>query len=132
MEPVDLDLLADRVRFTCARGGVERATVGLMVIGPDEMARINGEHRDKPVPTDVLSFPVDGPEALDWPDDGPPPELGDIIICPDAAEEPLTTLAVHGLLHLVGYDHEVDDGEMLALQDDIVDAADAADTGDPA
>lgn len=132
MEPVDLDLLADRVRFTCARVGVERATVGLMVIGPDEMARINGEHRDKPVPTDVLSFPVDGPEALDWPDDGPPPELGDIIICPDAAEEPLTTLAVHGLLHLVGYDHEVDDGEMLALQDDIVDAADAADTGDPA
>jgi len=130
--PVDLDLLADRVRFTCARVGVERATVGLMVIGPDEMARINGEHRDKPVPTDVLSFPVDGPEALDWPDDGPPPELGDIIICPDAAEEPLTTLAVHGLLHLVGYDHEVDDGEMLALQDDIVDAADAADAGNPA
>ena len=127
MEPVDLDLLADRVRFTCARVGVERATVGLMVIGPDEMARINGEHRDKPTPTDVLSFPVDGPEALDWPDDGPPPELGDIIICPDAAEEPLTTLAVHGLLHLVGYDHEMDDGEMLALQDDIVDAADAAD-----
>jgi probable rRNA maturation factor len=130
--PVDLDALAGRVRFTCARVGVERATVGLMVIGPDEMARINGEHRDKPTPTDVLSFPVDGPEALDWPDDGPPPELGDIIICPDAAEEPLTTLAVHGLLHLVGYDHEVDDGEMLALQDDIVDAADAADaqTGD--
>lgn len=130
--PVDLGALAGRVRFTCARVGVERATVGLMVIGPDEMARINGEHRDKPTPTDVLSFPVDGPEALDWPDDGPPPELGDIIICPDAAEEPLTTLAVHGLLHLVGYDHEVDDGEMLALQDDIVDAADAADaqTGD--
>ena len=132
--PVDLDALAGRVRFTCARVGVERATVGLMVIGPDEMARINGEHRDKPMPTDVLSFPVDGPEALDWPDDGPPPELGDIIICPDAAEEPLTTLAVHGLLHLVGYDHEVDDGEMLALQDDIVDAADAADarSGDTA
>ncbi len=132
--PVDLDALAARVRFTCARVGVERATVGLMVIGPDEMARINGEHRDKPTPTDVLSFPVDGPEALDWPDDGPPPELGDIIICPDAAEEPLTTLAVHGLLHLVGYDHEVDDGEMLALQDDIVDAADAADAaaGEPA
>jgi probable rRNA maturation factor len=123
--PVDLDALAGRVRFTCARVGVERATVGLMVIGPDEMARINGEHRDKPTPTDVLSFPVDGPEALDWPDDGPPPELGDIIICPDAAEEPLTTLAVHGLLHLVGYDHEVDDGEMLALQDDIVDAAES-------
>ena len=59
--PVDLDLLADRVRFTLARVGVPRATVGLMVIGPDEMARINGEHRDKPVPTDVLSFESDDP-----------------------------------------------------------------------
>ena len=68
---------------------------------------------------------MDGPEALDWPDDGPPPELGDIIICPAAAEEPLTTLAIHGLLHLMGHDHETDDGEMLALQDEIVDAADA-------
>lgn len=125
LAPVDLDQLADRVRCACARVGVERATVGLMVIGPDEMARINGEHRDKPTPTDVLSFPVDGPEALDWPDDGPPPELGDIIICPAAAEEPLTTLAIHGLLHLMGFDHETDDGEMLALQDEIVDAAEA-------
>ena len=121
----DLAPLADHVRFACARVGIARATVGLVVVSPDEMAAINGEHRGKPEPTDVLSFPVDGPEARDWPDDGPPPELGDILICPEAAEEPLTTLAVHGLLHLVGYDHEVDDGEMLALQDDIVHAAEA-------
>ncbi|MDX6647199.1 MAG: Endoribonuclease YbeY, partial [Miltoncostaeaceae bacterium] len=39
---------------------------------------------------------------------------------PEAAEDPLTTLAVHGLLHLLGYDHEADDGEMLALQDELV------------
>lgn len=122
---IDLDHLVARVRCACARVGVDRASVGLMVVGPDEMARINGEHRGKPEATDVLSFPVDGPEARDWPDDGPPPELGDIIICPAAAEEPLSTLAVHGLLHLVGYDHEVDDGEMLTLQDEIVDAAEA-------
>jgi probable rRNA maturation factor len=122
----DLEPLVDRVRFACARVGVARATVGLLVVSPDEMAAINGEHRGKPEPTDVLSFPVDGPDARTWPDGGPPPELGDILICPEAAEEPLTTLAVHGLLHLVGYDHEVDDGEMLALQDEIVDAADAA------
>lgn len=121
----DLAPLADHVRFACERVGIDRATVGLVVVSPAEMATINGEHRGKPEPTDVLSFPVDGPEARDWPDDGPPPELGDILICPEAAEEPLTTLAVHGLLHLVGYDHEVDDGEMLALQDDIVHAAGA-------
>jgi probable rRNA maturation factor len=85
------------------------------------MARINGEHRGRPEPTDVLAFPVDGPDALEgWPEDGPPPELGDIVICPAAAEEPLTTLALHGLLHLVGFDHETDSGEMLALQDELV------------
>jgi probable rRNA maturation factor len=110
------------LRSACARLGVRRATVGLMVVGPEEMAAINGEHRGKPEPTDVLAFPVDGPEALgSWPAEGPPPELGDVVICPEAAEEPLTTLAVHGLLHLLGHDHETDDGEMLALQDRLVD-----------
>jgi probable rRNA maturation factor len=112
--------LAARLRWACERMGVARASVGLMVVGPDEMASINGEHRGTPRPTDVLSFPVDGPDALEWPAEGPPPELGDIVICPDAAEEPLETLVVHGLLHLLGYDHETDAGEMLALQDRLV------------
>jgi len=106
------------VRFACDRLGVDRATMGLMVVDPEEMARINHRHRQKPEPTDVLAFPVDGPDVLDgWPEQGPPPELGDVIICPQAAQDPLTTLAVHGLLHLLGYDHETDSGEMLALQD---------------
>jgi probable rRNA maturation factor len=118
----DLPALLDAVRATCADRGVTSASVGLMVVGADDMATINGEHRGKPEPTDVLSFPVDGPDVLHggWPSDGPAPELGDVIICPAAALEPLTTLAVHGVLHLLGYDHEVDDGEMLALQDAIV------------
>ena len=116
-EGVDTAPIVARLVWTCERLGLERASLGLMVVGPDEMAAINGEHRATPAPTDVLAFPVDGPEALDWPADGPPPELGDVVICPEAAQEPLETLAVHGLLHLLGYDHEVDDGEMLALQD---------------
>ena len=117
-----IELWEDRVQSLLAQG---RPVVCDDLRTPEEMAAINGEHRGRPEPTDVLSFPVDGPDALTWPDGGPPPELGDILICPEAAEEPLTTLAVHGLLHLVGYDHEVDDGEMLALQDEIVDAAGA-------
>ena len=84
------------------------------------MAVINGDHRGRPEPTDVLAFPVDGPEARGWRADGPPPELGDVVICPEAAREPLETLAVHGLLHLLGYDHETDEGEMLALQGRLV------------
>ncbi|MCB0881434.1 MAG: rRNA maturation RNase YbeY [Thermoleophilia bacterium] len=119
--------LEDVVRWVCGRLGVDRASVGLMVVDADRMAAINREHRGKDGPTDVLSFPVDGPDVLaGWPDDGPPPELGDIVICPSRAEEPLETLAIHGLLHLLGYDHETDEGEMLRLQDVLVDARGAA------
>ena len=118
---VDTSSLVAVIQQVCGRMGVRRASVGLNIVGPDEMAAINGEHRDKPEPTDVLAFPIDGPEVLaGWPDDGPEPELGDIIICPDAAQDPLQTLAVHGLLHLLGYDHETDSGEMLALQDELL------------
>jgi len=115
------DELVRVLRRACERLGLQRASVGLMVVDAAEMARINAAHRGRPEPTDVLAFPVDGPEALDdWPADGPPPELGDVVICPEAAEEPLATLVVHGLLHLLGHDHERDAGDMLALQDELV------------
>jgi probable rRNA maturation factor len=63
----------------------------------------------------VLSFPVDGPGAA-----GGPRELGDVVICP-AHTQDLAEAVVHGVLHLCGYDHESDGGEMLALQDEIMD-----------
>jgi probable rRNA maturation factor len=123
-ERADLDALAERAQWACERLGVRRASLGIMILGPEEMARINLETRGKAGPTDVLSFPIDGAEALgEHPEDLPPPELGDILICPDAALEPLETLVIHGLLHLLGYDHEVDGGEMLAVQDELVAAA---------
>ena len=117
---MDTAPLVARLVWACERLGVRRASMGLRVVDAEEMAAINGEHRGTPEATDVLAFPVDGPEARDWPEDGPPPELGDVVICPQAARDPLETLAVHGLLHLLGYDHEVDEGEMLALQDRLV------------
>ncbi len=49
-----------------------------------------------------------------------PRELGDVVICPEHTED-LTEAVVHGVLHLCGYDHETDDGEMLALQDALMD-----------
>lgn len=116
------DPLVAVVRWACARLGVANATMGLMVVGPDEMRRINREHRGRDASTDVLSFPIDGPEVLaGWPEDGPPAELGDVVICPEDAQEDLPTLAVHGLLHLLGHDHETDTGQMLALQDRLMD-----------
>jgi probable rRNA maturation factor len=71
---------------------------------------LNRDYRGKDEPTDVLSFPVDeaGPAAG-------PRELGDVVICPEHTAD-LVEAAVHGVLHLCGYDHETDEGEMLALQ----------------
>jgi probable rRNA maturation factor len=76
--------------------------------------QLNREHRGRDRPTDVLSFPVDevGPAAG-------PRELGDVVICPEHTED-LVEAAVHGVLHLCGYDHEADDGEMLTLQDQVL------------
>jgi probable rRNA maturation factor len=117
---VDAGPLVERLVWTCGRLGVERASVGLMVLGAEAMARLNGEHRGRHAATDVLSFPIDGADALAWPAEGPPAELGDLIICPEAADEPLQTLVIHGVLHLLGHDHETDAGQMLALQDRLV------------
>jgi probable rRNA maturation factor len=79
-------------------------------VGSDRIRELNRDHRGRDEPTGVLSFPVD--EAA--PAAGPR-ELGDVIICPEHAED-LTEAVVHGVLHLCGYDHETDSGEMLALQ----------------
>jgi probable rRNA maturation factor len=64
----------------------------------------------------VLSFPVDetGPAVE-------PRELGDVVICPQHTDD-VTEAVVHGVLHLCGHDHEVDDGEMLALQARVLEA----------
>jgi probable rRNA maturation factor len=71
-------------------------------------------HRDEQGPTDVLSFPVDGAGPI-----AGERELGDVVICPEHTED-LATAVVHGVLHLVGMDHESDEGEMLAVQAEVV------------
>jgi probable rRNA maturation factor len=119
---VEAGPLVERVRRVCEHEGVARATVGLMIVGEERMAAINREHRGRDRPTDVLAFPIDGRDAVGAAPGGPPPELGDVIICPAEAEEPLTTLAIHGVLHLLGYDHEHDAGEMLDRQRELVEA----------
>jgi probable rRNA maturation factor len=94
--------------------GVDEGHVAIEYVGPDRIASLNEEFRGKSGPTDVLSFPIDA--------DGPaagPRELGDIVICP-AHTEDLREAVLHGALHLTGMDHETDDGEMLALQAELL------------
>ncbi len=88
--------------------------MAVALVGARRMTDLNREHRGLDEPTDVLSFPVDGlaPAAG-------PRELGDVVICPEHTED-LSEAVVHGVLHLCGYDHETDSGEMFALQDRIL------------
>jgi len=109
-----------------ASTGIEDGHVAIEFVAEQRIAALNGEHRERPRPTDVLSFPIDGVGPLahgagdaDRTQAGGervPRELGDIIICP-AHTVDLREAIVHGMLHLLGMDHETDGGEMLALQD---------------
>ena len=94
--------------------GVEDGHLAVALVGEERITELNRDHRGLERPTDVLSFPVDGAAVT-----GGPRELGDVVICP-AHTEDLSEAVVHGVLHLCGYDHETDGGEMLALQDRIV------------
>jgi probable rRNA maturation factor len=124
-EQIDLDALAAVVSQVVERETPDAAEAGVVLVGPEVMRELNDEHRGIDEVTDVLAFPIDG--DVDLPDDVPR-LLGDVVICLDQAAEQaasaghapgreLTILAVHGTLHLLGYDHELDQGEMLALQD---------------
>jgi len=102
-------------RAALAAAGVDgELHLAIAFVGAAEIRALNREHRDRDSPTDVLSFPVDE----DAPSAGPR-ELGDVVICPEHTED-LTEAVVHGVLHLCGYDHETDDGEMLELQDRVI------------
>ena len=100
--------------LSLASAGVEDGHVAVEYVGAERITELNAEHRDTDEATDVLSFPVDGDDDVDG-----PRELGDIVICAEHTED-LREAIVHGALHLVGMDHETDDGEMLALQAEIL------------
>ncbi len=88
--------------------------LAIAFVGEDEIRALNRDHRGIDRPTDVLSFPVDeAREAFG------PRELGDIVICPEHTAD-LREAVVHGALHLAGMDHERDDGEMLAVQAELL------------
>ena len=102
--------LREAAAATLAAAGVADGHLSLELVGEGSIRELNHVHRGRDEPTDVLSFPVDGPGAV-----AGPRELGDVVICPQHAAN-LREAAVHGVLHLCGFDHEIDEGEMLALQ----------------
>jgi len=103
--------LREAVEATLKAAGQAEGHIGLELVGEGRMRTLNYAHRGVDEATDVLAFPIDEPEASS----PGPRELGDVFICPARASDVIEA-AVHGTLHLCGYDHESDDGEMLALQ----------------
>jgi probable rRNA maturation factor len=94
--------------------GVEDGHMAIELVDAARIRQLNREHRGRDAPTDVLSFPVDEGGGV-----AGPRELGDVVICSEHATD-LREAVVHGALHLAGMDHERDDGEMLALQREIL------------
>ncbi len=89
----------------------------------EEIQKLNREHREKDAPTDVLSFPLEA--------QFPNMPLGSIVISIETAqkgadefnhsiEDEIKLLFIHGLLHLLGYDHEIDNGEMREKEKEII------------
>ena len=89
-------------RSVLASEGIEDGELGIAFVGPDEMRALKSEHLGVDEATDVLSFPLDG---LDEVPEGVPRALGDVVLCPDVVGDEWRTPLVHGLLHLLGYDH---------------------------
>lgn len=102
------------VLATLSEAGIEDGHLAVELVDEERIHELNLEFRDRDRPTDVLSFPIDEGDA------GPGPrELGDVVVCEVQCEN-VTEAVVHGVLHLCGYDHETDEGEMLELQDCIM------------
>jgi probable rRNA maturation factor len=103
---------------------VDDGHIGVEIVGEGRMRTLNYAARGVDEATDVLAFPIDPPltgSSSASPGEDPriydhgPRELGDVFICPAKAAD-VTEAAIHGALHLCGYDHETDSGEMLELQ----------------
>jgi len=108
--------LRDAVAAALEAAGVEDGHLAVELVGEERIRELNREHRGRDAPTDVLAFPIDELDPVVG-----PRELGDVAICPPHCSD-VTEAAVHGVLHLCGYDHETDGGEMLALQAEVLES----------
>jgi probable rRNA maturation factor len=102
---VEEESVRDLVEQVLVEEGVEDGELGIAFVGPEEMRRLKRDHLGVDEVTDVLSFPIDGREQLP---PGVPRQLGDAVLCPQVVGAEWRGPLVHGLLHLLGYEHGAD------------------------
>lgn len=114
---VDLSYLESIAKTLCHK------EFELIITSSDEIQLLNKTHRGKDSATDVLSFPLEY--------DMPNMPMGSIVICDEyvktkaqeyghTQQEELTLLFIHGLLHLLGFDHETDNGEQRKKEEELI------------
>ena len=101
-------------RAALRAAGIDQGHLAVSIVPADRIRELNREHRGIDAETDVLSFPVDELRPAVG-----PRELGDVVICREQTAD-LEEAVVHGVLHLCGLDHERDQGQMLALQGEVM------------
>jgi len=108
------EAIVQAVESVLKRMPVSGGHLAVQFVDKDRITELNLQFRGKEGGTDVLSFPLDGVTT-----GSDPKELGDVVICPELTVD-IREAVVHGCLHLLGMDHETDNGEMLELQREIV------------
>lgn len=136
---VDEEMLGKIAEYTIAHEGIGNdVELSIALVDEKEMQQLNLKYRGKNKPTDVLSFPTEeiaqeGEEIPGYVPEGFPHLLGDVVICPSVAlkqaeeygqtfEQEMGLLLVHGVLHLLGYDHQEEEEaeEMEAREREIL------------
>lgn len=130
---IDGEEVAALAAYVLAEEGVAEAEVGVHLVGERRIRALNREHRGLDEVTDVLSFPLE--EEGEEPLDGVPRLLGDVVLCPVQARRQALAdgtppafetalLIVHGVLHLLGWDHDEEPGPMALRQGELLAAYD--------
>ena len=103
-------------RSVLAAEGIGAGELGIAFVPPDESRALKAEHLGIDEATDVLSFPIDGRDPLPA---GEPRALGDLVLCPQVVGDEWQWPLVHGVLHLLGYEHgeEMEARERALLSD---------------
>jgi len=129
--PLPLQHIEELARFVLEAEGLPKNTeLSVSFVGLAEISELNSTYRNKTGPTDILSFELDDPWDASITQEDDQVFVGDIVINPDIAqknaaleevtlEEELWVLVIHGILHLVGYDHiEPEDARVMEHKED--------------